>query len=737
MCIIGAHSGTFIRLLPASGSVLAQVEPSASDASGSTGLKKTLGLFDVYVISTGAMFSSGFFLLPGIAAAETGPSVIFAYFVAGILIMPAMLSVAELSTAMPKAGGSYYFIDRAMGPLMGTIGGLGTWLSLVFKTAFALIGMGAYLAIYVELPIKPLAIGLTVAFTALNILGAKETSGLQRILVTLLLAVLAYFIAQGLFFLAGNKGATAILSEFQPFFTHGIEGFLATVGLVFVSYAGLTKVASVAEEVQDPDRAIPLGMLLSVLTATFVYCVGVFVIIAVLDPVALRDDMTPVATAADAFFSWLPAGVGVGLAVAAAIAAFASTGNAGIMSASRYPLAMSRDQLVPDFFTKISKFGTPMTGILATAAFMIFTIVFADVATVAKLGSAFQLIIFGFLNLCVIVMRESHLEYYHPGFRSPFYPWVQIAGMIIPFFLIAEMGWLPSVLSVGVILVSVGWYFGYARARTDRFGAVHHVFERLGRVRDDSVDRELRTIIGEKGLQEEDAYEEVITMSKVLDYDQPKTFEEIVRKVSQEIAEASEIDPDELTEGFLAESSAGLMPLDHGVAAPNMRHQDIDAPLMVLVRCVIGVEVDLSKSYGHLKLDQPVHAFIFLVSPADSLGPHLRSVAQIATSVDAPDFLERWMECETPAEMRRLLLRDERFLQIDVEDEGPTSELVGAGLADLDFPEGALLAIILRDGESFVPTRAVKLKSGDHLTVIGNPDAVEQLHERFRVYEDL
>ena len=71
------------------------------------------------------MFSSGFFLLPGLAAAQTGPSVILAYFVAGIMIIPAMLSKAELTSAMPKAGGSYYFIERAMGPLMGTIGGLG------------------------------------------------------------------------------------------------------------------------------------------------------------------------------------------------------------------------------------------------------------------------------------------------------------------------------------------------------------------------------------------------------------------------------------------------------------------------------------------------------------------------------------------------------------------------------------------------------------------------------------
>lgn len=99
------------------------------------GLKKELTLFDVYAISTGAMFSSGFFLLPGLAAAQAGPAVVLAYLLASFFILPAMFSVAELSTAMPRAGGAYYFLDRALGPIVGTVGGLGTWLALVLKSA--------------------------------------------------------------------------------------------------------------------------------------------------------------------------------------------------------------------------------------------------------------------------------------------------------------------------------------------------------------------------------------------------------------------------------------------------------------------------------------------------------------------------------------------------------------------------------------------------------------------------
>ena len=152
---------------------------------------------------------------------------------------------------------------------------------------------------------------------------------------------------------------------------------------------------------------------------------------------------------------------------------------------------------------------------------------------------------------------------------------------------------------------------------------------------------------------------------------------------------------------------------------------------MVLVRSKIGIDIDLSESFGHLELDEPVRAFVFLVSPERQLGPHLRSVAQIATTVDAPDFLERWMECTSDAELRALLLRDERFLQLTVRQGGVADELVGKRLRDPRFPAGALVALVHRDDSSFVPTSEEVIQDGDRLTIIGNPGAVEELRKRF------
>ena len=360
-------------------------------------LSKKLTLFDVYAVSTGAMFSSGFFLLPGIAAMETGNSVYLSYLVAGFLILPSMLTVAELATAMPRAGGAYYFLDRSLGPLVGTIGGLGSWIALIFKSAFALIGMGAYLSLYVDVPMLPLALILTVVFGLLNIFGAKETAFLQRLLVSALVVIMGYFLIEGVEYLTGN----AVLPEMKErnFLTNGLNGFISTVGLVFVSYAGLTKVASIAEEVQNPDRAIPLGMTLSLMTASLVYVLGVFIMVKVLSAATLFSSLTPVTDAGSVVITLIPTSIGILLIVVAAIAAFASTGNAGIMSASRYPLAMSRDGLMPKFFGKIGRFKTPHISVLSTTFVMILVLLLFDVEAVAKLASAFQLLLFFLLNL--------------------------------------------------------------------------------------------------------------------------------------------------------------------------------------------------------------------------------------------------------------------------------------------------------------------------------------------------
>ncbi|MFT5433189.1 MAG: APA family basic amino acid/polyamine antiporter, partial [Myxococcota bacterium] len=141
-------------------------------------LERRLGLTAVLAISMSAMLGSGLFVLPGLAAAKTGPSIWLAYLVAGLCVLPAALSKAELATAMPTSGGTYVYLDRAFGPLAGTVSGLGLWASLLLKSAFALVGFGAYLSVLADVPLKITALCLLVVVLFINISGATAVGKL-------------------------------------------------------------------------------------------------------------------------------------------------------------------------------------------------------------------------------------------------------------------------------------------------------------------------------------------------------------------------------------------------------------------------------------------------------------------------------------------------------------------------------------------------------------------------------
>ncbi|MEM1215875.1 MAG: amino acid permease, partial [Bacteroidota bacterium] len=149
-------------------------------------LERRLSLTYVVAIGIGGMLGSGIFVLPGIAAAKTGPSIWLAYLLAGICVLPAALSKAELATAMPTSGGTYVYIERAFGPMMGTISGIGLWLSLLLKSSFALVGFGAYLAVFAaDLQVELVALGSLALILLLNIMGVKKVGKAQLVIVSL------------------------------------------------------------------------------------------------------------------------------------------------------------------------------------------------------------------------------------------------------------------------------------------------------------------------------------------------------------------------------------------------------------------------------------------------------------------------------------------------------------------------------------------------------------------------
>lgn len=426
------------------------------------------------------MVGSGIFILPGLAFMEVnGPSVVAAFLVASILIVPAALSASEMATAMPEDGGSYVYVERGMGPLFGTIAGVGNWFMLAFKGALALIG-GAPYVIYVlpaleEVsvpffgdPIIPLALVVATLFILLNIVSTSSTGSLQFVIVGVMVVVMAAFVVGG--YPDINPDAV------EGAFSVGEAGFLAATALVFISYAGVIKVAAVAEEVKDPGTVIPRAMLGSLLITTAIYVAVVYVAVGVVNiPAEIAaenlDDSGEgaiMAIAADQTIGQ----IGVYGVTLAALLALASTANAGLLSASRFPFAMARDGLAPPRFEDISdRFNTPAFAVGVTGGMMLVMIAFLPIDQVAKFGSAFQIIVFILVNLALVGFREGAVDDYDPVFTSPLYPWMQIFGMVGGFVVLTQIGLLPFAGAALITAVSIVYYYVYVRDRIDREGA--------------------------------------------------------------------------------------------------------------------------------------------------------------------------------------------------------------------------------------------------------------------------
>jgi amino acid transporter len=466
-------------------------------------LQRDLGLPSVLAISIGAMIGSGIFILPALALGIAGPAVILAYALAGLLVVPAALSKSEMATAMPEAGGTYIYIERGMGPLLGTIAGVGTWFSLSFKGALALVGGVPYLLLLFDLPLKPVALGLAALLILVNVVGAKQTGRLQVAIVVVMLAALGWF--------AAGSAPSVQSANYADFFADGIGGLLAATGLVFVSYAGVTKVASVAEEVENPGRNIPLGILGSLAFTTLLYVGIVAVLVGVTEPGTVAGSLTPVAVAAEATLGR----AGVVAVILAAILALVSTANAGILSSSRYPFAMSRDSLAPPSLSAISeRFGTPVTSITLTGAVLLVLIAFVPILEIAKLASAFQIMVFGLVNLTVVAFRNGSVEY-DPEFTSPLYPWMQVAGVLTGLVLLTQMG---TVALVGAALITVGsvvWYVLYVRPRVSREGVATDAIRR-------QVGRDALTEV--ESARAENAHEVLVALTKNVDEDRERSL---------------------------------------------------------------------------------------------------------------------------------------------------------------------------------------------------------------------
>lgn len=610
-------------------------------------LKKELKLLDVFAVSTGAMISSGLFVLPGLAYALSGPAMILAYMLAALLIVPSMLAKAELSTAMPKAGGTYFFIDRSLGPIWGTFGGFANWFSVSLKSAFALVGIGAF-AVLIKpdigvFEIKMIAVCACLLFTVFNIISVKITGFSQVMLVIVLILILMVYIGRGFI--------STLPERYVPFMPNGFWSVVSTAGLVFVSFGGLTKVSSIAEEVENPSRNIPLGMILSFLCVSLLYLLAIGVTVGITDGAALSGSLIPLSVGAREIMG-MP---GLILLSIAAMLAFITTANAGILAASRSPLAMSRDQLLPDFLGRLHpRFNTPLVSILITSGFMIAVIVFLEIEDLVKTASTLMIILFIMVNISIIVMRESKIHNYRPKFKMPLYPILPVAAILTYGFLLIEMGLIPIMISLMFLIFGTVFYFGYSKKRVNRTSALMYVVERITakELKTKTLEKELREIVLERDQIIEDRFDTLIRNCEILDIEETQTIEDAFREIATILARRCRIESDIIYQKFIERERQSGTVIRPGLAIPHI--------IVPGKKRFDVLPVRAKKGLIFPGIKEPVHTMFVLVGSIDERNYHLRALMAIANIAQDPGFTARWMTARNPEELRDTILLSSR-----------------------------------------------------------------------------
>ncbi len=607
-------------------------------------LKRELTLIDIFSVASGAMISSGLFILPGLAYAQAGPAVVVSYFLAGLLAVTGMLSQAELVSAMPKAGGTYFYVVRSMGPLMGTIDGLITWFSLSLKSVFALVGMAAFAVLLVKININFIAIFLTIFFVFVNIVGIKEAGRLQVFLVLVLICVLIFYIIRGFPFIK--------VSNFEPFIPHGWKSVFSTAGFVFISYGGLLKVASIAEETKEPGKIVPQGMILSLFVVGALYFWVVFVTTGVLGEALSKSaqTLTPISDAAELFMGTK----GKIILSVAAVFAFISTANAGVMAASRYPLALSRDGLLPSFLGRINrKFKTPYIAIIFTGLLMIVAL-FLRLKIIVEAASTVLILTYMFSCISVIIMRESRIQNYQPRFHTPFYPWVNIIGIVGFLFILFEMGLEAILISIILILIGSFVYWSYGRIYASKEYALLHVVERITakELTSNLLEAELKEIIRERDEITKDRFDHIIEEAVVLDINESLTLDELFRKIAYSISKRLNLSYEDILSCLWNRERESSTAITSTLAIPHIIIEGEHIFDIFLIRIRKGVFFSDNAPN--------VHAVFVLVGTKDERNFHLRSLAAIAQIVQADDFDIKWQKARNENELRDLVLLSER-----------------------------------------------------------------------------
>ena len=360
-------------------------------------LRRDLGLLDAVGIGFGAIIGAGIFVVTGVAAGMAGPAFLASLIIAGVAASANALSSAQLAASYPQSGGTYEYGYRLLSPLAGFLAG---WMFLASKVAAAgtvAIGLAAYIDVLLPpLPLRAISVLAILTFTALHYFGVRRSSRVNLAIVAVSIATLLLFV------LFGAPGIR--LENFRPFAPFGWSQVLRASALLFFAYTGYARVATLGEEVRDPQTTIPRAVVITIVGAVLLYLAVAFVATGVAGTATLSATAAPLhAAAVRTHARWLPHVIAVG-----AITAMLGVMLSQVLGLSRMVFAMARRGDLPRGLATVDESSaTPRRAVLlvgGAAAIVAGTGTLAGVAA----ASAFTILIYyGIANVCALRMARQ------------------------------------------------------------------------------------------------------------------------------------------------------------------------------------------------------------------------------------------------------------------------------------------------------------------------------------------
>ena len=441
---------------------------------------RSLGCFDASMIGIGAMIGAGIFVLTGIAAGEAGPASILAFALNGLVTLMTAFCYAELSSAIPEAGGGYSFVKKAFPGPVGFLSGWMLWFAYTVACSLYALGFAGYFweffhkylpdvshTIQATVGVQPSVALVTLivvgVFVWLNVRGTEVTGKAENVITISKILVLLVFVWYGLMYIYAAPEQAA--RNFSPFFPKGLGGVLVAMGLTFIAFEGYDLIATVAEEIKQPETNIPKATFISLGVTMVVYLLIVFVSLGAVQPESTtsweflgRYQETAIVKAADSF---MPA-FGVATIVFGGLLSTMSALNATVLASSRVAFSMGRDRWLPPGMARIhSDRRTPHIAILVTGLIMMGISLLLPIHVVGSAASLMFLLTFTLVNLSLVVLRRRAPEI-ERKYRVPLFPWVPLIGAASNMFLaIYQFRFDPMAWYVALGWIAVG-FFAYS-----------------------------------------------------------------------------------------------------------------------------------------------------------------------------------------------------------------------------------------------------------------------------------